>query len=99
MPPRPKHIPARTCIGCRQPGTKRELVRIVRTPDGAVAVDPTGRAPGRGAYLHPARACWEKALKGATMNRTLRTTLSHEDAAALRTYSEALPAGEETSNS
>lgn len=99
MPPRPRHLPTRTCIGCRQPATKRDLVRVVRTPEGTVRVDVTGRAPGRGAYIHPDRACWEKALKGATINRTLKTTLSTEDAAALHAYAEALPTGEETSNS
>ncbi|GAB4320542.1 MAG: YlxR family protein [Dehalococcoidia bacterium] len=99
MAPKPRHVPTRTCIGCRQHAGKRDLVRIVRTPTGDVRIDPTGRAPGRGAYIHSNRACWEKALKGATMNRTLKITLSTEDAAALHAYAEALPSGEETSNS
>ena len=99
MAPQPRHVPIRTCIGCRQPAAKRDLVRIVRTSAGGIGVDPTGRAPGRGAYIHSNRACWEKALKGATINRTLKISLSTEDAAALHAYAEALPSGEETSNS
>lgn len=97
MAPRARHVPIRTCIGCRQAAAKRELVRIVRTPAGEVRVDPTGRAPGRGAYIHADRACWEKALKGATMNRTLKITLTTNDAAVLRAYAAALPSGEEPS--
>ncbi len=57
--PRPKHVPQRTCVVCRSERGKRELVRIVRTPDGAVRVDPTGKVAGRGAYLCKARPCWQ----------------------------------------
>ena len=57
-----KHIPQRTCIGCRQVEAKRELMRIVRTPEGRVVADPTGKLAGRGAYVHKARDCWEAVL-------------------------------------
>ena len=57
--PRPKHVPQRTCVVCRSERGKRELVRIVRTPAGAVQVDPTGKVAGRGAYLCKARLCWQ----------------------------------------
>jgi predicted RNA-binding protein YlxR (DUF448 family) len=57
-----KHIPQRTCIGCRTVEAKRELVRIVHTSDGHVVADPTGKRAGRGAYLHKERECWEAAL-------------------------------------
>ena len=60
-PARRRHVPQRTCIGCRTVLAKRELIRLVRTPDG-VFVDPTGRLAGRGTYLHNQRSCWEQAL-------------------------------------
>ena len=89
--PRPKHVPLRTCIVCRQERGKRELVRIVRTPDGRVQVDPTGKQAGRGAYLCRARACWEAALQGQRLGGALKTTLSAEALAALRAFAAALP--------
>jgi predicted RNA-binding protein YlxR (DUF448 family) len=51
------------CIGCRESLAKRVLIRVARTPEGA-KIDPTGKAPGRGAYVHDRRACWEAALRG-----------------------------------
>lgn len=64
---RRKHIPLRTCVGCRRVLPKKSLIRIVRTPQG-IEVDPTGKLPGRGAYLHDLRSCWERGLKGALSN-------------------------------
>ena len=61
---KPRHIPQRTCIVTRQTGDKRGLIRIVRTPEGRVEVDATGKKNGRGAYLTADRAIWERALKG-----------------------------------
>lgn len=69
-------------------------MRVVRSPEGRVEVDGTGRANGRGAYLHAERACWEKALKGGTIARALKTTPAPDELEALRAYSAALPAGE-----
>jgi predicted RNA-binding protein YlxR (DUF448 family) len=74
---RVKHIPQRTCIGCRKTLSKRELMRIVRTPDG-VRFDATGKAEGRGAYLHDKKSCWERALKGS-LAHALKTDLSQAD--------------------
>ena len=54
-----KHIPRRTCIGCRNVTSKRELLRIVRTPEGSVLADPTGKKNGRGTYVHKTRECFE----------------------------------------
>ena len=48
---KPKKIPMRMCVGCREMKEKRELIRIVRTPEGETALDPTGKKPGRGAYV------------------------------------------------
>ncbi len=57
-----KHIPQRTCIGCREVEAKREMMRIVRTPEGRVVADPTGKKAGRGAYIHKERECWDAVL-------------------------------------
>jgi len=92
--PRQKHVPVRTCIACRQPQGKRQLVRIVRTPTGEVRVDPTGKQAGRGAYLCPTRGCWESALAGQRLQAALKTTLTPESLAALRAYAAGLPAAE-----
>ncbi len=87
-------VPQRTCIGCRQEAGKRALVRIVRTPEQRIAIDATGRANGRGAYLHAARPCWEKALKGGTISHALKITPVREDVEALRAFAETLSAVE-----
>lgn len=86
-----KHIPQRTCVGCRQVRPKRELIRIVRTAEGAVEVDPTGKRSGRGTYLCKAKACWEAGLKRERMNHTLRVKIDPEDRSRLAHYGETLP--------
>lgn len=91
---RPRHVPQRTCIACRQEEGKRALIRIVRTADQRVIVDETGRANGRGAYLHPLRNCWEKALRGGTIRHALKITPAPDDVEALRDFGKALPAEE-----
>ncbi len=87
---RPRHIPERTCTACRRKQAKRGLIRIVRTVDGQVEVDPTGRRPGRGAYLCPDPACWENALKRKVLNRALRVVLTPEEIERLRSYAQSL---------
>jgi hypothetical protein len=62
---------------------KRQLVRLVRAADGQVKIDPTGKAAGRGAYLHNRRACWEAALTRKELDRALRINLQDADRAAL----------------
>ncbi len=71
----PRREPARTCVGCREVGGKSGLIRIVRRPGGGGTVDVTGRAAGRGAYLHPVAACVESARKKRSLDRALRTTI------------------------
>jgi hypothetical protein len=83
-----KHVPQRTCAGCRTTSSKREFVRLVRTPEGTVEVDESGRRNGRGAYLCAKASCWHEALKRDRLARALRTTVSTEDAEALRRYAE-----------
>ncbi|QIA26968.1 YlxR family protein [Thermaerobacter sp. PB12/4term] len=80
----PRHIPQRTCIGCRAVRPKRELLRVVRTPEGEVAFDPTGRRAGRGAYLCPDPACLDRALRARELGRALKTDLDAATVEALR---------------
>jgi predicted RNA-binding protein YlxR (DUF448 family) len=68
---------------------KRQLIRLVRQADGVV-IDPTGKAAGRGAYLHNQRSCWERGLKGA-LAHALKTELSSGDRERLRAFLETLP--------
>jgi predicted RNA-binding protein YlxR (DUF448 family) len=68
-------VPLRTCVACRTERPKRELVRVVRTPDGSVVLDPTGRRAGRGAYLCADGACWSVALKKHSLERALEVPL------------------------
>lgn len=86
---RVKHIPQRTCVGCRQVMPKRNLIRVVRSPEG-VSVDLTGKAAGRGAYVHDKKSCWESALKGA-LAHALKTELTEQDRDVLIHYMDSLP--------
>ena len=87
----PKRLPQRTCVACRSTTGKRELVRIVRTPAGAVEVDPTGKRPGRGAYICRQVECWEAALKKDRLGSALRKKLTAEDRKELADFARTLP--------
>jgi predicted RNA-binding protein YlxR (DUF448 family) len=76
---KPRHVPERTCVACGQKQAKRELIRIVRTPQGAVTADPSGKSPGRGTYLCPSAACWERAIHKGGLERGLHTHISASD--------------------
>ena len=76
--PKPPHEPVRTCVACRLEAGKGAMVRIVRRPDGGAAVDRTGRAAGRGAYLHADVACIEVARKRKALERALKTPVGTE---------------------
>jgi predicted RNA-binding protein YlxR (DUF448 family) len=89
---RVKHVPQRTCVGCRTVLAKRQLVRVVRSGDG-VRVDPTGKLAGRGAYLHDRRSCWEAGLKGS-LARALKTDLTNADREHLEAFMKTLPQAE-----
>ena len=86
---RMKHVPQRTCVGCRTVMAKRQLVRVVRTTDG-VLVDPTGKLAGRGAYLHDRRSCWESGLAGS-LAHALKTELTAVDRERLDAFMNTLP--------
>ena len=88
---RRKHIPQRTCVGCREVLPKRSLIRIVRSEQG-VKVDPTGKLAGRGAYLHDQRSCWENGLKGSIV-KALKVELTVEERERLLEYASSLPNG------
>ena len=87
---RARHIPQRTCVGCRRISPKRALVRIVRLPAGGVQVDPTGKKGGRGAYLCPHHGCWEAALERRQLDRALKVAFSPEERARLMEYGRSL---------
>lgn len=91
---RVKHVPQRTCVGCREVMPKRKMIRIVRTADG-VQVDPTSKLAGRGAYMHDRRECWERGLKGA-LTHALKVTLTSEDRTRLEEFMNTLPVEMET---
>ena len=86
--PRKRHIPERTCVACGSKKPKRELVRIASSPQGQVSVDPTGKAPGRGAYVCGAE-CWDTALGRGRLARSLGRRLSKSDLESLRAGSPA----------
>ncbi len=75
--------PVRTCVGCRRAAERRTLLRIVRDADGRVRPDPTGRAAGRGAYVHRDPACVDAALRRGALQRALRAGLDEGGAARL----------------
>jgi len=82
--PRVKKVPERMCVGCQQMRAKRELIRVVRAPDGTVTVDPTGKRSGRGAYVCPQEDCLVKAVKARRLERALRTPIAQEVMEELR---------------
>lgn len=70
-----KKIPERKCMGCNEKRPKKELIRVVRTPEGEVLLDTTGKKSGRGAYICPKVSCYEKALKSKRLERTLEVEI------------------------
>ena len=77
-------------MACRKIKAKRELVRLVRSANGTVEVDTSGKKAGRGAYLCRARECWEVGLKGSRLEHTLRITLTQDNREQLIQYEKSL---------
>ncbi|NLJ34065.1 MAG: YlxR family protein [Firmicutes bacterium] len=75
---RKRRVPQRMCVGCQQMKPKRELIRIVRTPEEEIHIDPTGKRSGRGAYICPRRECLELALKQKALGKALKTVIPLE---------------------
>ncbi len=81
---KPKKIPMRMCVGCRESKPKRELIRVVRAPDGTVSMDPGGKKPGRGAYVCRQESCLMRAIRQKQLERQLEVQLTDDVAEALR---------------
>ena len=92
---KPKKIPMRMCVGCREMKPKRELIRVVRSPEGEVSMDPVGKKPGRGAYVCRNPECLKRAIKQRQLERQLEVQLTAEVSAALQAAMENLPEPEE----
>ena len=75
---KPKKVPMRMCVGCHEMKPKRELQRIVRSPEGEVSIDPVGKKPGRGAYVCADVECFRKARKSRALERALECSISDE---------------------
>lgn len=84
-----KKVPMRQCLGCREMKEKKELIRVVRTPDGQVQLDFKGKVPGRGAYVCRSQDCLEKAAKTRALERALGVKLPEELYGELRRQLEA----------
>ena len=74
----PKKIPLRQCVGCREMKPKKELIRVVKSPEGEVSLDFKGKKPGRGAYVCPRAACLAKARKAKRIERALEVAIPPE---------------------
>lgn len=85
-----RRSPQRSCVACRTTGDKRSLVRVVRTPEGRVEVDPTGKRAGRGAYVCRSAACWQAALKKGRLEAALKTKIGADDRLRLVEFATAL---------
>ena len=84
-----KKIPMRQCLGCREMKPKKELIRVVRSPEGEIRLDFRGKANGRGAYVCPDTACLKKAMKSKALERAFETAIPDEIYALLTAQMEA----------
>lgn len=73
-----KKTPLRMCLGCRTQKEKRDLIRVVRTPNGEIELDATGRKAGRGAYICATAYCLKKAVKGKGLEKSLKRPIPEE---------------------
>lgn len=90
----PKKIPMRQCVGCREMKAKRELIRVVKSPEGAVSLDFKGKLPGRGAYVCPQKECLARARKSKALERAFELQLPPEVYEALEEQMKEVPASE-----
>lgn len=84
-----KKIPMRQCLGCREMKPKKELIRVVRSPEGNISLDFKGKASGRGAYICPNSQCLKKAIKAKALERAFSMQIPQEIYAALEQEMEA----------
>lgn len=88
-----KHVPMRTCTGCREIKPKRDMIRLVRTSGGLIKVDSGGKEAGRGAYLCPNLDCWQNGLTTGRLEHTLRATITPENRKQLMEQSKTIVGG------
>ena len=74
----PKKIPLRQCLGCREMKAKKELIRVVRSPEGTVSLDFKGKLPGRGAYVCPSAECLARVRKSRALERSFECSIPDE---------------------
>jgi len=73
-----KKIPLRQCIGCGEMKSKKKMIRVIKTAEGEILLDATGRKNGRGAYLCPSMECFKKAVKGRGLERSFKMAIPRE---------------------
>jgi len=83
LPQVQKKMPERRCVGCGNPFPKKDLIRVVKTPDGSIELDFTGKKSGRGAYVCRNIDCLIKARKAKRLERSLNTSIPEDVSAAL----------------
>lgn len=81
-----KKIPMRKCIGCNEMKPKKEMIRVVRSPEGNVSMDLRGKVSGRGCYVCPRSECLNAAIKGKRIENALETEINEEIISILREY-------------
>ena len=87
-----KKVPMRMCVGCREMKPKKELLRVVKSPEGQVSIDLTGRKPGRGAYVCHSADCLKRAIKQRQLERAFECALGEETHESLLRELESLEA-------
>lgn len=80
----PKKLPLRKCTGCHEMKDKRQMIRVVKTKEGDLFIDKTGKANGRGAYICPSKACFEKAFSNKGLERSFKNKIPQETYDALK---------------
>ena len=85
-----RKIPMRMCVGCREMKEKKSLIRVVRSPEGELSLDPTGKKPGRGAYVCREGECLARAIRQRQLERQLSAEMTPEVSEALKQELEAL---------
>ena len=79
-----KKIPMRKCVGCNEMKEKKELIRVLKTPEDEIILDTTGRANGRGAYICNSADCLAKAIKNKGLERSLKSQIPEDVSARLK---------------
>ncbi len=88
-----KKIPMRQCVGCREMKGKKEMLRIIKTPEGEILLDATGKKNGRGAYICQDRECLKKAVRTKGLERSLKTAVPEDVIKNLEKEMEAVATG------